>query len=295
MANLDKADSWLRHNGRSIDVALVQFETTNSVQPVLDALTAYANSDGGFGHALEPDVRLSESSVLATTVALQTLSRCNQPSSNMLVKKAMGYLEMTFDRAQGAWPIVPANVGDAAHAPWWRVRYVGECLINPRAEVIGYMYRWPELCDLEIRGKLNDQLMSTLAAANSLEMHDILVFDRMVRSLNYPVDQFEKTIKRLYALAGSAISVNPPEWAAYGLTPLSLIDDPSHLLAPRFRDALKLNFEFLSDTQNEDGSWSPSWSWHGTYADEWPEAEKDMKSFVTRESVNLFRRFEGLR
>ncbi len=293
MANLDNANSWLTKHGRSIDIALVQCEKSNITQPVVRALAVYTNSDGGFGQALEPDVRLKESSVLATTVALQILSRCDQPPSNLLVKNAMRYLMNTFDQAKEAWPIVPDNVENAAHAPWWKARDASECLINPRAEIVGYMYRWPEHCDLEVRENLNAQLMDTLAAANHLEMHDLLVLDRLVRSQNYPVDQFEQPIQHFYQLAISAIAVNPSDWAEYGLTPLTLIDNPKHKLAPQFRNAIKLNFEYLTDTQHKDGYFAPSWSWYGTFEDEWPEAEKDIKSVVTRESINLFRRFEG--
>src|SRR5437588_499975 len=41
------------------------------VTPVLDALRAYRNPDGGFGHALEPDVRAPESEPAATLHALE--------------------------------------------------------------------------------------------------------------------------------------------------------------------------------------------------------------------------------
>lgn len=43
------------------------------IAPVLDALRAYRNSDGGFGHALEPDVRASDSEPASTLHALEVL------------------------------------------------------------------------------------------------------------------------------------------------------------------------------------------------------------------------------
>src|SRR5215218_9541064 len=45
-----------------------------SVATVLDALRAYRNPDGGFGHALEPDVRAPESEPAATLHALEVLA-----------------------------------------------------------------------------------------------------------------------------------------------------------------------------------------------------------------------------
>jgi hypothetical protein len=40
---------------------------------VLNAVRAYCNPDGGFGHALEPDVRAPQSEPTATLRALDTL------------------------------------------------------------------------------------------------------------------------------------------------------------------------------------------------------------------------------
>jgi hypothetical protein len=44
------------------------------VEPVLAALRAYRNADGGFGHALEPDIRASASEPSATLRALEVLA-----------------------------------------------------------------------------------------------------------------------------------------------------------------------------------------------------------------------------
>ena len=49
--------------------------TLNRVRPMpfLDALADYQNSDGGFGNAIEPDIRCELSTPIGTTVALQIL------------------------------------------------------------------------------------------------------------------------------------------------------------------------------------------------------------------------------
>jgi hypothetical protein len=43
-------------------------------QPVIDALRGYRNGDGGFGHALEPDLRSPESQPAPTLYALEILN-----------------------------------------------------------------------------------------------------------------------------------------------------------------------------------------------------------------------------
>src|SRR5579862_6784984 len=43
-------------------------------QPIVDALRGYRNPDGGFGHALEPDLRGPGSQPMATVYALEILT-----------------------------------------------------------------------------------------------------------------------------------------------------------------------------------------------------------------------------
>ncbi len=70
---------------------------------VLAALREYQNADKGFGNALEPDLRCKESSALATTVALQYLSRITTDDKLELVKEIFEYLS-----------------GEIAWIIWWR-------------------------------------------------------------------------------------------------------------------------------------------------------------------------------
>lgn len=69
---------YLEQYARKLDLYLYEylFEGADSA-PVLKELSVYQNADGGFGHALEADLRLPNSSALATTIALQYLSRIN--------------------------------------------------------------------------------------------------------------------------------------------------------------------------------------------------------------------------
>lgn len=47
---------WMVRNARPLDLARWRFHFEGGgVEPVLEALSAYQNEDGGFGHALEAD------------------------------------------------------------------------------------------------------------------------------------------------------------------------------------------------------------------------------------------------
>ena len=58
---------------------------------VIDAIRAYRNPDGGFGHALEPDVRTPTSQPIFVDVALTILQQANT-SDAALVAGACGFV-----------------------------------------------------------------------------------------------------------------------------------------------------------------------------------------------------------
>src|SRR5688572_15391098 len=118
--NFQKAVNFIKQHGRPLEQAMVahMFEDAH-LDVVLDALAKYQNPDGGFGHALEPDVRTPDSSVIATTVALQNLRDLLVPEQHPLWRGAIRYLGATYDADKHLWWSVPADVSKAPHAPWW--------------------------------------------------------------------------------------------------------------------------------------------------------------------------------
>ena len=73
---LQRARAFVYANARRVDRAMFEtmFESRDGNELVA-ALLAYRNSDGGFGHALEPDLRTPSSQPLHTETALWTLKR----------------------------------------------------------------------------------------------------------------------------------------------------------------------------------------------------------------------------
>jgi hypothetical protein len=72
--DVDAAERFMLANARLLDrhrLAVVLHGA--STGPALEALRAYGNPDGGFGHALEPDVRAPESEPASTLHALEVL------------------------------------------------------------------------------------------------------------------------------------------------------------------------------------------------------------------------------
>ena len=136
--------------GREMDRRLLSFHFDDGPQAaVLEELANYQNEDGGFGRGLEPDVQMPGSSVMTTTMALRILREVKAPSSDEIVRKALEYLTAQYDSSRRVWPIVPQEVDEFPHAPWWNFENTAETfghfLANPRAEVVGYLHQYQEL------------------------------------------------------------------------------------------------------------------------------------------------------
>src|SRR5882724_6054484 len=123
MEQLLKIETYLQANARHIDLALFNFHLYNgSAQIVLKELKKFQNADGGFGNALEPDMRLPQSTALATWRALQIMNEADTPHNNEMLQRALQYLIGTYDETRVGWPIVQPEVDDYPHAPWWNYK-----------------------------------------------------------------------------------------------------------------------------------------------------------------------------
>lgn len=83
---------------------------------VLETLRAYRNPDGGFGHALEPDVRCPQSQPAATLHALQVLAEVGALDDPMVIDAA-GWVATIAEPDGGVPTVLPAAAGHP-HAPF---------------------------------------------------------------------------------------------------------------------------------------------------------------------------------
>ncbi len=87
-----------------------------SAAPVLDALRAYRNPDGGFGHALEPDARAPGSEPVATHRALEVLLAHDLTEDPMIAVAAAWVASIA--EPDGGIPFVLATAEGYPRAPW---------------------------------------------------------------------------------------------------------------------------------------------------------------------------------
>ena len=115
------ATAFLAANARVLDRRRFQrlFEDGPDLgsAPVRDAVAAYRNTDGGFGHALEPDCRAPGSQPAAAEMALRVLDEADAWDED-LVRGACDWLTAVAPAEGGAAFVEPTLAG-WPHAPWW--------------------------------------------------------------------------------------------------------------------------------------------------------------------------------
>ena len=294
-AAFQSARNFIMDHGRGLDQRRFEFHfEAGSANAVLAALTPYQNDDGGFGNSLEPDIRTSASSAIATTVGFQVLREIRAPAVHTLVRKGIEYFVATYDESRQVWPIIPPEVEEAPHAPWWNYQnsaeIFGQFLVNPRAEIVGYLHEFSDGVPSQLLQQLTTTVLERLdSLPDEMEMHDILCFARLAETETLP--NRDKVWEKLAQAAAPRVARNAEQLNGYVLKPLWLVSSPESPLAAEFKDEVEMNLDFEIEGQGEDGSWSPNFSWGDQHPKTWQKAKKEWQSRFTVETLKTLRDF----
>ncbi len=293
-----KAREFITEHARPLERGLYVFHFENgSADGVLAELAAFQNEDGGFGHAMEPDLRMPESSVIATSVGFQILREVGAPEDSPLVANGIRYLFETYDRERLVWPIITAESNASPHAPWWhygedRPGRWEEDLSNPRPEITGYLLQYRSLVPSGLLEPLLEDVIAHLdVLPERLEMHDLMCYARLLETGNLPESARARMLDRLRQAAKLAVAQTEGEWESYGLRPVALAKSPDSPFADLFPDAIERNLDYEIKRQQPDGSWPTTWSWPG---DAWQDAERDWKGVLTLRTLLTLSNYDRL-
>ena len=124
-------------------------------------------------------------------------------------------------------------------------------------------------------------------------MHDFMCYYNLAQAL--PPSTATEVWDRLARAAEVIVDRDPAKWAGYGARPLGLAPTPDTPVAVALGDALlDLNLNYLIDEQQPDGSWSPTWSWFGSYEDDWAQARTEWCSKLTLDALLVLRSYGRL-
>ena len=297
-----RARQFLKTEARPLDRA--QFEHRFESAPaehVLAELACYQNPDGGFGRALEPDVRTPTSSALATGIGLSVLEELGCGSDHPMVADAVRFLRQTFDELSQTWRVIPHDANDYPHAPWWHdeggslARTFDDFLVIPRAQIVGLLHHFSTPVPADWLDALTE---ATVTAIETLEDE---TFAGGGDALRYALDLAETEslpgrfrdclVPRLRELAHRLVSRDPHEWSGYCATPLKIAPRWQSILADALWDDLQGNLDYLIDHQLSDGTWEPTWTWGECYPEAWVGAEREWRGYLTLETLTSLHSF----
>ncbi|MDP4549899.1 hypothetical protein Q9251_03285 [Alkalihalobacillus macyae] len=282
-----KASSYIKRYARPLDRSFFAFWNGEaSSEEVIHELEAFRNSDGGFGHSLEPDFRLKESSPMATSVAFQYMKKIGVSKSHPFVKEGIAYFINTFNKNRECWIAVPDSVNDVPHAPWWHVGGEKQFSGNPDAEIVGYLLHYGE-DNHDLANRMLPKVMGHLENLNEYEIHEVLCYLRLANLIG---GEEEETIMNKINSKLPTIIDPPEEWDHYGVQPVVLAESEESPFAKELNQELHVNLDYLIDKQLADGSFEPSWEW-GQYEPVWEKAKQEWKGYLTVQQLIVLTQF----
>jgi len=251
----------------------------------VDAIRAYRNPDGGFGHGMEPDLCAPTSQPIHTDTALAMRVALGVPDAT----EAAGvctFLSGVAD-TRGAIPYALPDAAAYPRAAHWNGAFAFEPSLHAtsglsaRLHASGAGHAWLDQatawCFEQIAGQpaySGHSILNTLAFLTHAP-------DRERAGALWP-----HVTQRLFEADYVMLD---PAFEGYGLTPLTFAPTPDSAARTLFADAvIDAHLARLQDQQQEDGGWPISWTPPG------PAAVEAWRGRFTLEALQVLRAYGRL-
>jgi hypothetical protein len=267
--DLNAATAFLHANARVLERR--RFDLLfhdGSADAVVHALRAYRNDDGGFGHAIEPDMRAPTSQPVGVHTALEILHEAGVHDDAMI--QAAGDWLTGITRDDGGIPFVLEGALAYPHAPWWQYSDESSAIQTPINAAafhrLGARHAWLDAAD-EFCFRTIDRLdLSGLTTEPGYALQFGVAF------LNAHPDaaRVEEALDEL-APALEPLNTAEPDPGAEVTSALDLAPTPADRSRRLFDEAtIDRHLDALEQAQQDDGGWRVSWpDWNPAAALEW--------------------------
>ncbi|HSZ39453.1 MAG TPA: hypothetical protein VK817_05810 [Trebonia sp.] len=279
--DFDAAAAFLAASARILDRRVFErLFQGGPAAPVRDAVGAYRNDDGGFGHALEPDCRTAASQPAAVEMALRLMD-ATDTWDTAVVTRACDWLARVAP-AEGGAAFVEPSVSEGPHAPWWVPVDGHPASLIQTGQLAGVLHaRGVTHPWLDRATEVMWDRISELTEPSGYEMFGVLAFLQDVPDRA----RADEALKRVGPLLFSRNLVAlDPEAAGEVHSPLDFAATPDSVARPLFDQAtITAHLDHLASAQRDDGGWMFNWaSWS-------PAAEADWRGFLTIDALRILR------
>lgn len=285
---LERARVFIYSSARLLDRLRFAYHFENgSREAVLKVLRAYQNSDGGFGNALEPDMRCPQSQPVTTEMALGIMDEM-ECYDEEIMDGVIAYLK-SITLPGGGLPRATTAVNAYPHAPWWTTERDDIPSINPTGIIIGLLLRQKSRSDFLTEDWFQSHISfmwRSLGERKPSDYHDYLQWLQFLQ--NTPEREraipFEHILDEWLQEPG-IIEMNPAQ-EGYAHKVLDYAPSPGSY-ASRFvtDDEITHHLNYIVESQQEDGGWSVSWP---TVS---PAVEQEWRGWITIERLLALRSY----
>ena len=248
--------------------------------PVRDAVAAYRNPDGGFGHALEPDGRCPGSQPLAIEFGLRVLHEADAWDTG-LAEGACGWLAAHAPPGGGAVFVDPSMAG-WPHAPWLvpedgePASLITTGLIAATLHARGVEHPWLD--------GATALLWSRIGSLTSTGPYDLRAVLRFLDAVPDRGRAREAVARLGPVIFGQNLVTMEPGAPGEVHTPLDFAPLPGLPARELFDEAIiTAHLDHLAAAQRDDGGWMFNWqAWS-------PAAEREWRGAVTVDALHLLR------
>lgn len=263
--DVDSAERFMFANARLLDRhRLAVLVHGAPVTPVLDALRAYRNRDGGFGHALEPDVRAPESEPSATFHALEVLGEIGALDDPMFADAAAWVASIADP--DGGVPFVLPTAAAHPRAPWMVPSDGGSHLTFAITAAL-----WEAGSSEPWLARATEWCWAKLQRPDELGAFSVKFSLAFLDSVPH-AERASPAIETLRSRIGADGSMPVPGGTEdERLTPLTLSPRPGARSRALFIDEqIEADLDLLEQAQQDDGGWTFDWlAWAPGQSVEW--------------------------
>ena len=279
--DFDAAAGFLAAHARVLDRRLFErLFAGGPAGPVRDAVAAYRNADGGFGHGLEPDCRTSASQPAAVEMALRIMDLADAWDEK-LVRDAVDWL-VAVAPADGGATFVEPTVSEGPHAPWWVAVEGNPVSLIQTGQIAGLLYArgFPHPW-LDGAAQVMWDGIARLTEPGAYEMFGVLAFLEHVPDRARAQAAFAQVGPLL--LERGLVTLDP-EGAGETHSPLDFAPLPGSIARSLFDAAtIDAHLDHLAAAQRDDGGWMFNWPAWST------AAEADWRGFLTVDALRVLR------
>ena len=290
----EKLKTAIFNNGRTLDIELFKYKFENGEKDsVIEELAKYQNVDGGFGHGIEPDIRLKASSPIATTIGFQYCLKIGLSTEHKIYQKSLEYFLTNLNKNDVYWPNTFENVNDEPHAPWWQVEEIQEPPIerwaNANAEIAGYLFKFQDKSK-EITDIIEKKILKILNQTELIKgLYNFMCWER---GLQYYPSKIKNKTKEL--IIRSYESLSPLTKKKMGeIRIFFLTKHPSDLINETLSEDVSKLIDNEIKLLNTYNACIPTWEW-GMYPEAWAVAKREWIGKMTVDLLITLKNYNRL-